>query len=152
MSLKTLINSIGHFFEGLFNHAKSVWNALPKEQQDAVIQGVNISQIIKEGYKDGEHAVVAAVSQKLGVSEDIAKGVILEVGRGFGVNTGKIQDILDHIADTIGKGLSDPGYNQLWQSIAKFAATFLATGSLNWVTLSLGLIEIAFQKVFKNVH
>jgi len=152
MSLASIINSIGHFFANLFSHAKNSFNELPKEQQDALVQGVNISQTLKEVYKEGEDAAVTAIATKLGVSEDIARGVILHVGKDLGVDTGQIKDVLDHFADKVQAGITDSGWNALWQDVASFAAQFMSTGKLNWVTLSLGVVEFAFQKFVKGVH
>jgi len=151
MSLKSLIHSIGAFFENLFKNTAADFNNLPKEQQDAIIQGVNISQIIKTGYAKGEAFVVNEIASTLNVFPDVASAVILEVGKGFGIDTGKVQDVLNHFADKVQAGITDNGWNGLWQNVAQFAASYMATGSLNWVTLALGVVEFAVQHYLKGV-
>lgn len=152
MSLSTLIASIGHFFENLFKTTQNAFNALPQDQQDAIIQGVNISQLIKEGYTKGETALVSEVSAKLDISYDVADSVILHVLNSIpGINVTVIQDGLNKLADSLQAGITDSGWNGLWETVAKAAATWLSIGSINWVTLALGVLEIAYQQVFKGV-
>jgi len=152
MSLKSIVASIGHFFERLFNHTKDDFNNLPPDQQDAIIKGVNLSQIIKNGYAKGEQALLTEVSQSIGVPEDIAKAVILHVMHSLGINVTEVQAGLDRLAGRIERTVTDDGWNGLWESVAKFAASWLSTGKLNWVTLGLGVVEFAYQKVFKGVE
>lgn len=152
MSLAALINSIGHFFESLFNNTKADFNNLPKEQQDAIVQGVNLSQILKEGYTKGADAIVSEVSSKLNITTDVAEQVILHVLQSLGINVTDIQKGLDQLSERVQNTVTSDGWNGLWQSVAKFGASWLSTGSLNWVTLSLGVIEFAFQKIFKGVQ
>lgn len=152
MSLATLISSIGHFFANLFKTTQNAFNELPKEQQDAIVKGVNISQLLKDGYKSGEAAIISSVATKLNVSTDVATGVVLHVLNSIpGINTTTIQAGLDKLADNIQTGITDDGWNGLWETVAKAGASFLATGSLNWVTLGLGVVEFAFQHFIKGV-
>ncbi len=152
MSLKSLINSIGHFFANLFNSTKDAFNELPQAQQDAIISGINISQIIKGAYTSGETALVSEVATKLGVSTDIAEAVILHVLNSIpGINTTSIQAGLDKLADHIQTGITDDGWNGLWEVVAKSAASWMATGSLSWITLGLGVLEFAYQHFLKGV-
>lgn len=151
MSLKTIIASIGEFFAKLFGDTKDAFNDLPKEQQDAIIQGVNISQIIKDGYAKGEAFVVTQIAAKLNVSEDVANGVILYVLKSFGINEPSIQEGFDKLADRVQSGLTDEGWNGLWQLGAQSAASWMSTGKLNWLTLSLGVVEFVVQHFIKGV-
>ena len=144
-----LIASIGNFLSHLLAGAQKGFNDLPKDQQDAIINGVGVADIIKKEYHLGEAAVVASIAKAIGVTPDVASGLILGIGKDLGINTGKIQDVLDHYANQTQAVLTDNGINSLWQTTAKFAASWLATGSLNWVTLSLGVIEWAYQNFIK---
>lgn len=152
MSLKTLIHSIGHFFANLFNSTKDAFNELPKEQQDAIIKGVNVAEIIKTGYNESATVLTLAVAEKLNVPADVAEAVILHVLHSLGIDVTNIQDGLDKLAERIETTVTDDGWNGLWESVAKFAASWLGTGKLPWVTLGLGVIEFAYQKIFKGVE
>lgn len=147
--ISRLLESIGDFFSHLFTGVENGFEQLPKEQQDPIIQGTNISQILKDGYKNGAEAVVETIATKLNVSTDVATGVVIQVGKDLGINTDKVQDVLDHIADQIQAGITDNAWNGLWQNVAKFAASWMSTGSVNWVTLSMGVIEFVLQKFVK---
>lgn len=152
ISLSNLIASIGHFFGNLFKTTQTAFNALPKEQQDAIISGVNVSQIIKEGYTKGEAFVVSEAATKLNVSTNVATGLILHVLNSIpGINTTSIQAGLDKLADHIQTGITDNGWNGLWETVAKSGASWLSTGSLNWITLGLGVVEFAVQHFLKGV-
>ena len=144
-ALGRLLQSIGGFFSGLFNSAKTAFNNLTPAEKDAIISGVNISQLIKDNYKLGEGAIVGLISTKTGLSAPVVSAAILSIGKDLGIDTGKIQDVLDHIANTVQKGLTDPAWNNLWQAIAKFGAMYLSNGRLDWVSLSMGLVEWAVQ-------
>lgn len=146
---KRLIDSIGEIISHLLHGAQNAFNNLPKEQQDAIISGVNVSEILKTSASQGEAAVVKLVADKIGMSTDVATGLILNIGKDLGIDANSVQDVLDHIADKAQSAVTDNSWNALWQDIAKFAASWLSTGSLNWVTLALGVIEFAFQKFVK---
>lgn len=152
MSLKTLIQSIGDFFERLFNNTKDDFNELPPHQQEDIIKGVNISEIIKNGYKKGKVTLIQEISQVTGVSEEVADAVILHVLQSLGINVTETQAGLDKLADRIENTVTDDGWNGLWDSAAKFAASWMSTGSLNWMTLGLGVVEFAYQHFIKKVE
>lgn len=151
MSLKTLINSIGHFFAGLFKSTQKAYNELPEDQQQAILNGVNIAEIIKQGYKEGEEYLVAVIAAKAGISTDIARGVLDHVLKSWGINETSVQAGLDKLAEAIDNGLTNDGWNGLWETVAKSAASLLGTGRVNWVTLGLGVTEFAYQKFIKGV-
>jgi hypothetical protein len=151
MSLKSLIQSIGKFFDGLFRSTKKAFNELPEDQKDAIIKGVNISELIKSGYTLGPEYLINAVATGCDVSKDVARGVIDHVLKSWGINSTDIQSGLDKLAERIEDGLTDDGWNGLWEVGAKAAASWLSTGRLNWITLGLGVLEFAYQKIFKGV-
>lgn len=151
MSLKSLIKSIGQFFDALFRSTKKAFNELPADQQDAIIKGVNVSQLIKEGYKNGAQWLINEIAIKLGVSTDIAQGVLDFVLKSFGINEPDMQDGVNKLSERIENGITDEGWNGLWEVGAKSAASWLSTGRLNWITLGLGVLEFAYQKIFKGV-
>jgi hypothetical protein len=72
------------------------------------------------------------------VSLDLVKDTLTEAGIGD----------LNSLADKAQAAVTDTAWNNLWQLIAKSAATVLSGGKLNWVSLSLGLVEIVFQKLY----
>lgn len=147
--LGRLLASIGGFVSHLLDGAKKGFQAMPVDQQQAVIQGVNVSQILKENYAQGEAAVVKLVADKVGVSPDIATAAILAIAEASGIKTGKIQDYLDNIANKVQAGVTDNEWNSLWQTGAQFAASYLSGGKLNWVALSLGIVEFAYSHFIK---
>lgn len=144
-----LLAAIGGFIVALFHSAGAAFNNLPPDQQKAAIDGSNISQILKTGYKDGEAAVLTEITKVTGLPQDVATQAILSIARDNGVDVTSVQAYLDHIADKVQAGVTDNKWNAIWQDVAKFAATYLTQGSLDWVSLSLGVIEYAFQTFVK---
>jgi len=150
-ALQNLINSIGHFFGALFRTTKTAFEQLPEDQQANIIKGVNLSQLIKEGYAKGEDLLIDEVSAKIGVPKDVAKGLILHVLQSLGIDCISVQDGLNELSGRIERTITDDGWNGLWESVAKFAASWLSTGKLNWVTLGLG-VEFCYQRFLKGVE
>lgn len=144
-----LLAAIGGFIVGLFHNAGKAFNELPPDQQKATIDGTNISQILKTGYMKGEKWVLGEIVNVTGLAPDVAEQAVLHVAKENGVNTTSVQEYLDHIADKIQAGVTDNKWNAIWQDIAKFAAGYLTQGKLDWVTLSLGIIEYALQTFVK---
>lgn len=151
MNLKSIIQAIGRFFEKLFNDTKDAFEELPKEQQDAIIQGVHVAEAIKEFYSKGEQFIVSLIALKANVSDDVARGAILAIGKDLGVDTGQVRDVLDKVANRVEEAVTDNAWNALWQDVAKFATIWLSTGKANWLTLGLGVIEFAYQRFIKGV-
>lgn len=144
-----LLASVGGFIVALFHSAGSAFNNLPPDQQKAAIDGSSISQILKTGYKNGATWILAEITKVTGLPSDVVEQTILSIAKDNGVNTTSVQDYLDHIADKTQGVITDNKWNAIWQDIAKFAANYLSQGKLDWVSLSLGIIEYAFQTFVK---
>lgn len=140
-----IIAAIGVFFTHLLNGAKAAFSELSPDQQQALINAVNISQIIKEGYTKGEDYVVAEITTATGMPKDVVEQTILAIAKDAGVNTTSVQGYLDSLANRVQADITDNGWNSLFSDIAAFGATWLSTGSLNWVSLSMGLLEFVYQ-------
>lgn len=136
----TIFGSLWKLIKGLFESTKDAFEKLPKEQQDAILNGVQVSEIIKNNIGQGKAYVADLIAVKLGISGDIATGVVDAVTKDLGLD-----DFTNGLADKVEKGLTDLAHNSLFESIAKFAASFFGAGSVNWITLGLGVIEYAYQ-------
>lgn len=145
-----LIAAIGGFFSHLVSGAKSAYDELPQEQKDQLEKGVNVSQLLKSGYSKGEAYIVHEVATSLKVDEQTATTITLVMLKDMGFNVTKVQDGLDQIADKIQAGITDNNYNDLWQLGSKSVAIYLSGGKLDWVSLSMGLIEWAVQHFLKS--
>lgn len=136
----SIFGGLWKLIKGLFESTEDAFKKLPKEQQDAILNGVQVSQIIKDNIGQGKVYVADLIALKLGVSQDVAEGVLDQVTKDLGID-----DFTNGLADKIQKGITDLGHNSLFESIAKFAASFFGAGAVNWVTLGLGVIEYAYQ-------
>lgn len=136
----SIFGGLWKLIKGLFESTQDEFNKLPKEQQDAILQGVQVSQIIKDGVGKAESEIIQLVSDKLGISHDIATGLFAQLSADL-----KVDQVVSGVADKIEAGLTDLAHNALFDNIAKFAASFLGAGQVNWLTLALGVIEYAYQ-------
>lgn len=143
--LSRIIASIGIFMVHLFTGAGNGFNELAPAMQQGAVNGSQISQILKLFYAKGEAFVIQKITDVTGLPADVATQAVLSVAKDAGINTTSVQAYLDHIADTVQAGVTDNKWNALWQDVAKFAANYLTQGKLDWVTLSIGIIEYVFQ-------
>lgn len=148
-ALGKILAFLGSFIVNLFHNAGKSFEALPPDQQKATIDGTNISQILKTGYANGEAWILAEITKVTGLPSDVAQQTILSIAKDNGVDTTSVQAYLDHIADKVQSGVTDNKWNAIWQDIAKFAANYLTQGKLDWISLSLGIIEYVFQTFVK---
>lgn len=136
----TIFGALWGLLKGLFESTADEFNKLPKEQQDAILNGTQVSQIIKDNIGRSETYVIDVISSRLNISHDIAQGLFDQLSKDLGFTS-----VLGGIADKIGQGITDLAHNALFDNIAKFAAVFLGAGSVSWITLALGTIEYAYQ-------
>lgn len=138
--ISNLIKSIGSFFSKLFHDTEDAFQELPKEQQDAILNGVQTAQIFKDNIGRGKTYVADVLAMQLHLSQDVAEGLVDQLSKDLGFD-----DIVSGLADKVAAGLTDLAHNALFDNIAKFAAMYLGAGSVNWVTLGLGVVEYAYQ-------
>lgn len=148
-ALGKILVAIGGFIANLFHNAGKSFTSLPPDQQKAAIDGSNISQILKTGYAKGEAWTLGEITRVTELPADVAEQTILSIAKDNGVNTASVQAYLDHIADKVQEGVTDNKWNAIWQDTAKFAANYLTQGKLDWISLSLGIIEYVFQTFVK---
>lgn len=141
-----LIASIGDFLSHLITGAKNAFQALPPEQQDQLIKGVNVSQLIKDGYTKGETYIVTTISTALAIPPEATKPLIIAALTDMGFKCTVIQDGLNQLADKIQEGVTDNNWNGLWQLAASGVATYLSGGTVNWLTMAFGALEFAYQE------
>jgi hypothetical protein len=148
-ALGRLIQWLGSTIGKLFNSTGKAFKELPPDQQQGAIFGSQISQIIKNGYAKGEAWVISEISNVTGLPSDVVEQTVLSIAKDAGVNTASVQVYLDHLADKLQSGITDNGHDALFETIAKFAASYLTQGKLNWVTLGLGIIEYVYNAYIK---
>lgn len=145
-----IIAAIGGFIAHLFTGAKNAFDELTPAQQQAIVQGVNISQILKDGYTKGVDFVLGEIETQLTIPQDVATQLLQTALKDIGINETDLQTGFNKLADKVQAGVTQTGWNSLWQTIASSAAQWLSTGSLNWVSLAMGLVEWVYQNMVKS--
>jgi hypothetical protein len=143
-----LANKIGDLFKKLITDTADAYNDLPKEERQQVQSGVIVSQILKENYQKGKDYVTALVGEKLNLSNEAAQQLIMAALNEAGINVSTLDEGFNQLAEKAQNAVTSTAWNNLWQLLAKSVATILSGGKLDWVSLSLGLIEIAYQDLF----
>lgn len=141
----SIFGPIWKLIKGLFESIKDAFEQLPPDQQKAILDGTKLSQLLKDNFNRAEVYVIDLVAVKLDVSFDVAKAAILYVGKQLGVTEASVQAVLDHVGGKVTSGIDDIAHNSFFKQIAEFASFFLGAGALNWITISLGVIEYAYQ-------
>jgi uncharacterized protein YoaH (UPF0181 family) len=148
--LRRIPATLRKLVQDMFDNTERDWHALTHEQQQAIINGSQISELIKEGYKRGEDYLIKEATALTGLPVEAIAAILLNILQDkFGVNIKSIQEGLDKGAEAIENGLTSNGRKDLWQGVAKFAAGYLSDGKLDWVSLSLGVVEFAYRKFIK---
>lgn len=126
------------------------WKALTPEQQEAIINGSRIAEMIKVGYREGADYLIGQVMDLTGLQREPVETLLLAILKDkWGITIQSIQEGLDKGAEAIEEGVTENGWNDLWQGLAKFAAGYLSNGKLDWISLSLGVLEFAYRKFIK---
>lgn len=136
----TIFGGLWKLIKPLFESTENAFNDLPQEQQNAILNGAQVSQILKDNVGRGETYVKEVIKSRLNLSQDVVDGLFDQLSKDLNY-TG----LLDGIADKIGQGITDASHNALFDDIAKFASLFLGAGAVNWITLALGAVTYAYH-------
>lgn len=140
-----LFGVIWNAIKSLFESTKDAFEQLPSDEQQAILNGTKVAQIIKDNLSRGETYVIDVIAVQLNISVDDAADLFQSLAKDLNVD-----QVVSGIADKVAQGLTDIAHNSLFQSIAQFAASYLSGGKVNWITLALGVIEYAYQYLKAN--
>lgn len=146
---KHLPEAIFGLIKSLFNSAKKEFSNLSPADQQGLINGSKLSEFLKQRIGEAEDAIIFDAADYLGVSPDVAKAAILAVGKDLGVDTGKVSDVLNKLADEAQSAITDNKWNSLWQLVAQSASQWFTQGKFPWATLSMGLLEFVYHSFVK---
>lgn len=146
---KHLPGDIFNLLKSLFKHTQSEWGKLSEADQQGLINGSKLADLLKQTVGEAEETVVRTVATSLGVSEDVAKGAILAVGKDLGIDTDKVSTVQDDLAHKAQNAVTDNAWNSLWQLVAQSAAQWFTQGKFNWASLSMGILEFVYNTFVK---
>ena len=141
--------AIADLVKSIFNHTKKEWENLSEADQQGLINGSKLADLLKQTIGEAEETVVRTVATSLGVSESVTTAAILAVGKDLGIDTGKISDVQNKLADKAQEAVTDNQWNSLWQLVAQSAAQWFTSGKFNWASLSMGLLEFIYNEFVK---
>lgn len=140
-----LFGAIWDAIKSLFESTKDAFNNLPADEQQAILNGTKVAQIIKDNITRGETYVIDVVAIQCGISIDDATDLFQTLAKDL-----KLDQVVSGVAERIESGITDIAHSSLFQSIAQFAASYLSGGKVSWITLALGVIEYAYQYLKAN--
>lgn len=142
MSVKTILEQFGHWVTSLFTTAEGHFNALPLNQQQAILNGSAIPQIIKTNLDAGETEITGLIIQKTGLQADTINSLLQGLYKQFNVATlAEYQALLKSATGTF--------WATLLEGAAKFLAGVLSGGVVTWESLGLGLLTYAYNTFIK---
>lgn len=140
MSLISILQSI---FPFLFNAAKKQWNNLPKDQQEALLHGTGITQIIKDNLDKTETEVKGLIVVYTGRASTDVNNILDNVFKEFNVFTlAELQTLLKGAQNTL-------KWNGTLTTIASAISIFISGGKLTWEGLLIGLLQFAYKQFIK---
>jgi hypothetical protein len=143
----SIFKDVANFFSDLFRGAaEKAWAHLHEDAKDNAITGANFAQVIKESIGVGYDEFISRVSAETKLSTEQIEGVLDRIAEDLGITAEGYDNIYIAIQDKANTVLSDTGWNALFQNIAKFVSIYLTSGKLDWITLSLGVAQIAYEK------
>ena len=144
---------ISKLFQGFLNlfrsAAEAAWASMSKDLQNNALTAAQAVQIIKTSIDKGYTEIKLLVAAKTGFTVDQVDQFILAIAKDAGVSTAypeKSYALLQEKAKAVD---TDNEWNALWQNLMKFGATYLTSGKLDWITLSLGVAQLAYEKITK---
>lgn len=146
----SFITRILNGFLNIFRSAASkAWNSLSKDLQNHALTASSVVQIIKTTLDKSYIDVVVLISRATGFDTAAVNSFIIAVGKDAGITANSAEMVFNELQRTAKDIDTDNGWNAFFQNLAKFGANFLSGGKLDWVSLSYGIIQIAFEKLFK---
>lgn len=146
----SFITRILNGFLNIFRSAASkAWNSLSKDLQNHALTASNVVQIIKTNLDKSYIDVTVLISQATGFDTAAVNAFITAVGKDAGITADSADKVFTALQEKATAIDTDNGWAAFFQNLAKFGANFLSGGALDWVSLSYGIIQIAFEKLFK---
>lgn len=147
MSFKTFIEGI---FPFLFDAIKREFDALPDDEQKALIQAGQFGQIIKTELNNGYHGIVTVAGQELGLQPEQVDQLLIDLAKKLNIDlvalTNKPEEFINKLQSLVNKGMEDSAWDNLWHSVSSQLAIIISGGKFNWAQLAIGLIQFVFEK------
>lgn len=144
----SFFKKIGEFFEGLFNAAKKSYNGLSNEQQQAILTGSGLVDVINDTLDKLPNEVVQLIESKF---PEIKKyeGVLAEVSELFGLELPS-DDLLGFVVAMRGKidVIDGPKWAVFSHSISAAISILVAPKGTKLAQV-VSVIEWAYQVFFK---
>lgn len=141
--------AIANLVRSISNHTKKEWGNLSEADQQGLINGSKLADLLKQTIGEVEETVVRTVATSLGVSESVATAAILAVGKDLGINADKVWLVQNKLAEKAQEAVTDNAWNSLWQLVAQSAVQWFTQGKFNWQSLSMGILEFVYNSYVK---
>lgn len=146
----SFITNILNAILGLFRSAaQKAWASLSKDLQNNALTASNLAQLIKTSADSAYLDFVALAVTKTGLTVAQINALLSSIGKDLSIQETLPENIFKSIQEKAKAIDTDNGWAALFQNIAKFAATYLSNGRLDWQSLSFGIIQVAYEKLFK---
>ncbi|MDB5288590.1 MAG: hypothetical protein JWR05_3539 [Mucilaginibacter sp.] len=146
MSLKTFLEKILPF---LFDALQRAWDQLSTVQQSAITNSGLIGQLLKNNLTILGTDLVTLIVSKTGLTEQEVTDALLALAKTFGLTTDSLNDAVSFLQGKLSSASSNEEWNGLLQIMLNAGGTFLSGGTLNWVSIAMGIGEWAYTNIIK---
>lgn len=146
MSLKKILETI---FPFLFNALQKAWDKLSSTQQSAITNSGLIGQLLKNNLTILGTDLVALIASKTGLKEQEITDTLLALAKTFGLTTDSLNEAVSFLQGKLSNAASNEEWNGLLQIMLNAGGTFLSGGTLNWVSIAMGIGEWAYSNIIK---
>lgn len=149
--LKKFFQSIGHFFENLFNAAEHAWNKLEPEAKEALQQASAFVSVINNNVSEAPDFVKEILLQRFNIGEDkihtsLTKAAT-ELNLVAGIADPDLLTVIQRLQEYL-KNKKGSFWAQASNSLANLLAVIFAPTGTKFARISL-LMEFVYQTFFR---
>jgi hypothetical protein len=142
MSLKSILIKLLPF---LYSAAEKLWEKTPREQQEQAITTVAFTQSIKDYLTTTAPTVRNIIIANTKLPADVVDASLSALGTVNQLSDTSPLAVIEWAQKKASSGLTDLGWNQHWDNIAKALAVIISGNKIDWLSLMLGLVQIALE-------
>ena len=158
--ISRILESVVDFFKPivkkLLGDTEDAFDDLTTEVKNQMFSAAQLSQIIKGNIGRSATYVVDVMASQSGVQgtaeerQTLAEQLMLTLSKYVGTITTDINEAWTAVQAKVTGLIDDNDHDDFFSFIGKIAATIITGGGVPWLALSLGLIELAYQKLKAN--
>lgn len=145
----SIIKFIESIFPFLFSALKRSYDALSKDQQQALVNSGMIGQFLKNNLTIIGDDLVSVAATQTGLTAQEVTDTLIHLAATFGLTTDDVNKAVAFLQSKLSDAASSTEWNGILTIILNAGATFLSGGSLDWAHVAIGIGEWVYQTFVK---